>query len=125
MKTPLENNRIPVRTNWAAVVLFLGIGLLALAAICVAVSWIGALATSDSDVSNDVEGMITSTVFAGFVLPLVILGGLLTILGLVFRKPSIRQQNAVQACPDCGRENALTTSVCPRCGARLGEATSS
>ena len=122
MKQSLEPNEFSVRTDWGAVAFYVGVVLLILAAACVAVSWVGAFAVSDNDASNDTPAMMTTVVFAGFALPLAILGGLMTIMGLVFKRPGIRQQQrAVKNCSDCGRQNALTTKVCPRCGTRLQE----
>ncbi len=77
---------------------------------------------SDSDNANDFDALKTSVAFSGLVIPLAAVGAVLTILGLILRKPTTNQsknKDDVILCPECGRKNALTTKVCPRCETRL------
>ena len=97
------------------------LSILFLSAACVAVPWFGLNALSDADKTNDFEAMKTSVAFSGLVIPLAAIGAVLTILGLVLRKPNLgkgKKDDAI-SCPGCGRKNALTTKVCPRCETRV------
>ena len=120
MKQAIESNRINTSTNWAAVCLAIGIAILFLAAMCVAITWYGAFQASDVGNENNSDAIRTSIAFTGLVLPLSLTGAFFTILGLVFRKPNaIPRENDFPQCPNCGRKNAPTTRICPRCETEL------
>ena len=120
MRSAKEHNEIPIKTNWGGIFLRLGILSLLLAATCVAAAWYGSIATIGTDGTTDFRLMRAAAIAAGLFVPLAAIGGLLTVLGLIFRKPSLtKRRDDVTTCSGCGRENALTTKVCPRCETRI------
>jgi len=125
MKQDNENNQTVVSADWGAACMTIGIVLLIVAAICVAATWIGAYSLSGNGTgeAGEIETMMSSLFFAGLVVPLAALGLLLTVIGIVFRKPGGTQRKFGEiSCPNCGRKNATTTKVCPRCMTRLDNA---
>ena len=120
MQPSNHSTEIARNALWPSFCLVIGIGFLVLSAGCVVAVWVGANSVTDVEPSNHFEAMKRSVAFSGLVIPLAAIGGLLTILGLVFRKPSANHnQLGTEACPTCGRQNAATTKSCPRCETKL------
>ena len=112
-----DATRYPI---WPNILLTIGIAMLFLAAVCVVIVWHGTGSLGDPDQDVVHEAMFRSVTFSGFVAPLAVFGGLLVVIGLMTKK---REQKTVventEACKNCGRKNAVTTKICPRCETKL------
>ena len=120
MKETRPPNEISRSAIWPSVCIIFGLGFLLLSAACVVSVWFGSTALNDADQANDFEALKQSVAFSNLVIPLALIGGVLTVLGLVFRKRGSNDQSRdTVACPTCGRENAVTSRNCPRCETKL------
>ena len=121
MSESSHSNEVGRGAIWPIICLIFGVGCLLLLAGCVASVWFGAASMDGTDQQDDFSAMKRSVAFSGLVIPLALLGSVFTILGLLFRKPgSSNKFKDTMACQNCGRQNATTTKICPRCETKLG-----
>ena len=120
MQEPNNSTEIARSPIWPSFCLVVGVGFLLLSGGCLASVWLGANTLNSGDQSNKVEVMKRSVAFSSLVIPFAAIGGVLAVLGLVFRKRGSNNKTTdTQACPNCGRQNAATTKTCPRCETQL------
>ena len=106
-----------LRTDWGAGMLSWGFVSIVIGVLCLAATWASVyfLSGPSSSSSAGTQAMMGSLFFSFIACSLLLFGTLMVILGFVFRGPKEKPQMDGVACGECGRVNAVTTRICPRC----------